>query len=506
MCAPTEKGGIKLKKGIAILFAMLFLLFMPSLTKWRMLATANPRVIYVPTDFPTIQGAINNAVSGDTIFVHNGTYYEDISINKSVSLIGENRDLTVIYGLEAQYVIYITANDVSLWSFSVKSNALNPYGSGIFIYLVGNIVICNDSITDSYDGLVTYTSGGNQVSGNIILNNSNSGASSYFSSNNVFSGNTISNNGAGLNFRSSSNNVFSGNTISNNDAGVNLFASSNNIFYHNNFLSPIQVSSDSENIWSQNSEGNYWSSYKGLDSNSNGIGDTPYQIDAHNIDNYPLMGAFYDFNVVSGNMTYEVSVICNSTVSGFRYEIGQQTGNKIIHFDVNDENVTAGFCRLMIPTELMNLPYIVLDSEGEITPTSLSASNETNAYLYFTYLGNSQTITVISSKTLQLYQELSKELSDNQTALLADLDYLNAIYYGLLNNYTILLDHFNQLQNSYLSLNSSYQEHLSSYSENIQNVQNLVYIFAATTMVFLVTTVYLSRRAHASFRQKASNV
>jgi parallel beta-helix repeat protein len=322
----------------------------------------------------------------------------------------------------------------------------------------------------------------------------------------VFSGNTISNNGVGLNFRSSSNNVFSGNTISNNDAGVNLFASSNNIFYHNNFLNPIQVSSDSENIWSQNSEGNYWSSYKGLDLNSNGIGDPPYQIDAHNIDNYPLMGAFYDFNVVSGNMTYEVSVICNSTVSGFRYEIGQQTGNKIIHFDVNDENVTAGFCRLMIPTELMNLPYIVLDSEGEITPTSLSASNETNAYLYFTYLGNSQTITVISSKALQLYQELSKELSDNQTALLADLDYLNAIYYGLLNNYTILLDHFNQLQNSYLSLNSSYQEHLSSYSENIQDVQNLVYIFAATTMVFLVTTVYLSRRAHASFRQKASNV
>jgi len=35
------------------------------------------------------------------------------------------------------------------------------------------------------------------------------------------------------------------------------------------------------------SGGNYWSDYIGIDANHDGIGDTPYTIDANNIDRYP---------------------------------------------------------------------------------------------------------------------------------------------------------------------------------------------------------------------------
>jgi hypothetical protein len=41
------------------------------------------------------------------------------------------------------------------------------------------------------------------------------------------------------------------------------------------------------------SKGNYWSDHNGTDADHNGIGDTPYVIDAKNVDNYPLMKPKY---------------------------------------------------------------------------------------------------------------------------------------------------------------------------------------------------------------------
>lgn len=43
------------------------------------------------------------------------------------------------------------------------------------------------------------------------------------------------------------------------------------------------------NAWDDGSEGNYWSDYKGLDENGDGIGGNPYIIDENNRDNYPLL-------------------------------------------------------------------------------------------------------------------------------------------------------------------------------------------------------------------------
>jgi parallel beta-helix repeat protein len=41
--------------------------------------------------------------------------------------------------------------------------------------------------------------------------------------------------------------------------------------------------------WDDGERGNYWSDYQGIDSNNDGIGDTPYVIDVLNQDRYPLM-------------------------------------------------------------------------------------------------------------------------------------------------------------------------------------------------------------------------
>jgi len=497
-------------------------------------------VIHVPTNYSTIQEAINYANPGDTIFVHTGTYYEHVVVNKSVSLVGEHRDFTIVDGNKNGSVIFIAANNVSIGGFTIRRSGTRPYDCGIFIEHSDGNDISHNTMTSNLDGISLYYSSNNMISDNIISSNNYHGISLYSSSNNLVLGNTIANNRDGIGFYSSSNNLVLGNTIANNRDGISLYYSSdnlvsgntiannmdgmyfalyssdnlvsgntiannmdgmyfalyssNNTVYLNNFNNTRQARSDSTNVWDDGVEGNYWSDYAGQDPNTDGIGDNPYIIDANNNDTHPLMGMFSIFEVSLKEKTYRVTTICNSTISDFRFEIGPETGNKVISFNVTDDDSTVGFCRVVIPTGLMSYPYIVLVDAEEIVPTLLGVSNETHAYLYFTYAHDSHSVRLISSKTLHLYNELL----DKYVRLQIDLYNLNATYYDLLNRYSVLLGNFSQLQANYSDLNNLYQRHLLDYSEKVSNLQNLMYIFAATTAIFLITTIYLSKRVHSS--------
>jgi hypothetical protein len=82
-----------------------------------------------------------------------------------------------------------------------------------------------------------------------------------------------------------------------NDIEINSNSAQNNTFYHNNFLikyhnelaSIYTYNFTLVNLWDNGKEGNYWQDYNGTDANDDGIGDTPYIIDASNVDRYPLM-------------------------------------------------------------------------------------------------------------------------------------------------------------------------------------------------------------------------
>ena len=62
------------------------------------LISTNAATIYVPDDYPTIQGAINAAVDFDTIIVRPGTYVENIDFaGKAITVKSEDGpDVTVI--------------------------------------------------------------------------------------------------------------------------------------------------------------------------------------------------------------------------------------------------------------------------------------------------------------------------------------------------------------------------------------------------------------------------
>jgi hypothetical protein len=74
---------------------------------------------------------------------------------------------------------------------------------------------------------------------------------------------------------------------------VYLYFSNENTIFRNNFILNAQNARDNgDNIWDGEYPfgGNYWDDYNGTDSNSDGIGDTPYNISGDsNQDHYPLM-------------------------------------------------------------------------------------------------------------------------------------------------------------------------------------------------------------------------
>jgi parallel beta-helix repeat protein len=464
-------------------------------------AEASPKTIDVPQDYGTIQEAINSAGIGDVILVQKGTYHQDIQINKTVSLRGEGPDLTTIEGNLSAYAVSVTANGVSIEGFTIL--AKNYTVSAVILYSTGDVV-SNNVIENGYNGVVLSASAGNTISDNVISDNSY-GVEIRYSTDNVLSDNSVLNQAVGIDLIFSNDNIFRANNVSENLEGISLYDSStNNVFYHNNFNNTNQVSyvesANSTNVWSVNGEGNYWSDYVGKDLKGDGIGDTPYnKTDTEEGDVYPLMGPFYDLDVVLGNTTYDVNVVSNSSISGLKYELGEETGNRILLFNTATRNDSAGFCRIMIPVGLMGPSVIVLGAQGEITPKVLNASNETNTYLYFTWANSNQTISIIYSETMQLYVELL----DNYNGLLSDFDNLSAANSGLLENYSSLLNSLLELQNRYSALNASYTEHLSDYSKSVENFRNLLYIFAATTAIFLVAIAYLSKRASTSIKQRA---
>lgn len=314
-----------------------------------------------PGNYTKIQDAIDNASDGDTVFVYDDSspYYENLDVNKIISLIGENRDTTIIDGSENGDVINIYADRVDISGFTIQNsgsnwndagiemhsfyntisgnNIMNNHDGiwlsrsthiisrniidsnadvGIFLDYSSDNVITGNTILNNGDGIRFFGSSDNSnISGNIISSNTDNGINFfYYSNNNIISSNTIiSNNGNGINLDESSNNTLTGNNISlNNDYGILLSdSSSNNFIFHNNFINNGENAYDEgDNTWDNGYPygGNYWDDYVGDDfyngpnqdiPGSDGIGDIPYEIPCeHGTDYYPLMHPFEQYYIL----------------------------------------------------------------------------------------------------------------------------------------------------------------------------------------------------------------
>ena len=86
-----------------------------------------------PGNYTTIQHAVNMANHGDTVFVYNGTYVENVLIkDKSITVAGEDRNTTIVVSAGmSEDVIAIIADDVNIKGFTVKKGDDDRYIYGI---------------------------------------------------------------------------------------------------------------------------------------------------------------------------------------------------------------------------------------------------------------------------------------------------------------------------------------------------------------------------------------
>jgi len=217
----------------------------------RVVVAETGKTLYVPTQYPTIQAAIDNTVNGDTVYVFNGTYIENIVVNKRIMLQGEDRGNTVIDGNGGD-VVNIKSPYVNISGFTIRNG-----GYGIYMVIGRDCRITDCDLHSNIHGIYLWRACRDNVISDCILhsntnngififmsssNNSISGCTAYSNGNNGIMLQKFCNNNTVVNCDASSNQqngicvfqIGSGNTIrdctahSNNGSGIAIQKSSNN--------------------------------------------------------------------------------------------------------------------------------------------------------------------------------------------------------------------------------------------------------------------------------------
>jgi parallel beta-helix repeat protein len=209
-------------------------------------------------NYTTITSALNDASPGDTIYVYSGTYSENLVIDKSIILTGENRQNTIITGSASGDIIKIISDNVRISGFTIK-DSVGTDMKCLKLLEVNNCVISNNIIQNGNDGIFMSKSNNNIIKENTIENTEGCGIFAYMSNND---------------------NEICKNVIRNNNVrGIFLHSdSNNNILYLNDFSSNTigNAKDEGDNTWYKGNQGNYWDDYNDYDSNNDGIGDNPY--------------------------------------------------------------------------------------------------------------------------------------------------------------------------------------------------------------------------------------
>jgi len=300
-----------------------------------------------PADFHTIQEAVDAANLGDVVFVYGGTYSENVIIEKPLKLVGENPEMTVVTG---GFLVEFT-HTVSISDFKMIGGNYGVQLCASYNNSITNNLITGARVGGIYFNYTDYPSLGGK-----------------------------------------GNNIVTLNTIWNNSCGIVAWVSSDNIIHHNNFDNHGQqvISYDSINVWDDGypSGGNYWSDYVCIDEKnglnqdqqgSDGIGDTPYIINAANLDHYPLMNLWTQSKttVEANGEEYSVTLVSNTAIDQI------VTTPNTLDFTVSGPSGEKGHMLVIFPAINTTTIKVFVDGQ-ELVPPPFPTIN-TNGTHYFIY-------------------------------------------------------------------------------------------------------------------------
>ncbi len=218
------------------------------------------------------QDGVTDGLRGDGIKVW---YSHRVQIHHNH--VTKSRDLLVWYSNECD--VYANLVTDSRYGFhfmnsddgSASGNELVDNSVGIYIMYGKRFTVENNLLQGSRGpsghGIGLKEVDGFEVIGNVIYDN----RIGVYNDNSPFSIGAVG--------------VFHRNLIAYNDIGVGAMPSARaNVYYENSFVENLEQVSvlgggelGSQNVWSQNGVGNYWSDYTGYDADGNGVGDVPYR-------------------------------------------------------------------------------------------------------------------------------------------------------------------------------------------------------------------------------------
>jgi len=255
-------------KRIVTLYITSLLILLTSFSFSFSTAIHENKTIYVDddgtADYTSIQAAINAAADGDTIFVYAGEYRESLNIDKSLHILGEDKDSTII-NKTASVLVTINHEHVHFEGFSLidADDVWLDDAAVIVVYSDNNHIENNIMITNLYNGIKLHPGTKQNAINHNSIKAGYAGIRLTGSWDNHISNNHLFGYSIGINMEYSFNNNIQSNQFESTGMGVFLIDCYDNNFLQNNFIDggdDVYIHPHlSFNDWNNN----YWKDYNG---------------------------------------------------------------------------------------------------------------------------------------------------------------------------------------------------------------------------------------------------